>query len=362
MERVIVQALAALRWAAWVWLAIVLVVTRDQIAHPAVAVSLAFVALAVTAGFTIVFRQDPLRLVSLPAVLLDVGVGTALVFCDGLAAAHGQAFATRQSLGSVWPLVGILSAGLVFGPVAGGAAGALVGLARVGSVLVNNSAIDSGGRVLSLVNTVVFYALGGAVAGYVAHLLKRAEREVFEVRAREEVARTLHDGVLQTLAVVERRADDPQLARLARDQERELREYLFGVRNPAGDDGLAPALRAAAGRFEQRFGGRADVAVADDVPALRPDHVEALAAAVGEALTNAGKHGGAQRVVVFAEPSDDGGVFCSVTDDGAGFDVAAVPAGVGLSRSICGRVEECGGRAEIRSTPGRGTEVCLWVP
>ena len=356
-----VQGLAALRWAAWVWLAVVLVVTRRQLAHPALANGLALLALAVTAAFTVVFRRDPRLLLSWRAVVIEVAVGTALVFGDGLAAERGQAFATRQSLGSVWPLGGILSAGLVLGPVWGAAAGATVGLARVGSVLANHTAISSGGRVLSLINTVVFYALGGVVAGYLAHLLRRAEREVFEVRAREEVARTLHDGVLQTLAVVERRSDDPALARLARDQERELREYLFGVHTRAGDDGLGSALRAAAGRYEQRYGGRVDVAVAADVPALAAERVEALSAAVGEALTNAGKHGHAARVVVFAEPADEGGVFCSVTDDGDGFDLERVPEGVGLSRSIRARVQEIGGRAEVRSQPGRGTEVCLWV-
>jgi signal transduction histidine kinase len=65
--------------------------------------------------------------------------------------------------------------------------------------------------------------------------------------------------------------------------------------------------------------------------------------------------------VVFAEPADDGGVFCSVTDDGRGFDPTAVTEGVGVTQSIRARVQDIGGRAEIRSQPGRGTEVCLWV-
>ncbi|MDP1792631.1 MAG: hypothetical protein Q8K63_00730 [Acidimicrobiales bacterium] len=360
MERVIVQALAALRWAAWVWLATVLVVTRDQIAHPSVAIVLAGLALCVTAGFTLAFRADPMRLVTWQAVAIELAMGAALVFGDGLAADKGQAFATRQSLGSVWPLGGILSAGFVLGPIWGGAAGAAVGLARVASAIVNESSITASPRVMSLLNTVVFYALGGAVAGYVAYLLRRAEREVYEVRAREAVARTLHDGVLQTLAVVERRGD-PELARLAREQELELREYLFGVQSAPASAGLAAALRTAASRFEQHFGGRVDVAVADDTPSRPDDHVAALAAAVGEALHNAGKHGGASRVVVFAEPADDGGVFCSVTDDGSGFVVAEVPPGVGLTQSIRGRMQEVGGRADVRSQPGRGTEVLLWL-
>jgi signal transduction histidine kinase len=219
----------------------------------------------------------------------------------------------------------------------------------------------------------VLYALSGVLAGYLFRLLVRAEREVSAARAREEVARTLHDGVLQTLALVERRAGDEALARLARDQERELREFLFGDgtaagaavgggAEAAGGADLGPALRAAAARFERAFGGRVDVIVANDVPKLRAELVAAVAGAVGEALTNAGKHGAASMVTVYAEPDEPDGLFCSVKDDGAGYDTADVPEGVGLSRSVRGRMSEFGGRAEVVSAPGFGTEVRLWVP
>lgn len=228
---------------------------------------------------------------------------------------------------------------------------------------------------LSLTNTVVFYALGGAATGYVARLLRRAEHQISAARAREEVARTMHDGVLQTLAVVEHRATDPALARLAREQERELREYLFGVERagsngfsaeaatagPGGGD-LGAALRSAAARFEDAFDGRARVVVAEDIPPVPVARVAALAGAAGEAMVNAGKHGGAAKVTVYVEPADDGGVFCSVKDDGIGFDPNATPRGEGLTRSILGRMAEVGGRAEVTSRPGSGTEVTLWLP
>jgi signal transduction histidine kinase len=167
----------------------------------------------------------------------------------------------------------------------------------------------------------------------------------------------LHDGVLQTLAVVQRRATDPDLSRLAREQERELREFLFGA-EPAGGE-LGPQLRQAAARFEDRFGGRARVIVADDLPKQQQPVVDALVGAVAEALTNAGKHGGAAQVTVYVEPAEDGSVFCSVKDDGRGFDGAAE--GVGVTRSIRGRLAEVGGRVEIDGNPGRGTEVRLWA-
>jgi signal transduction histidine kinase len=105
-----------------------------------------------------------------------------------------------------------------------------------------------------------------------------------------------------------------------------------------------------------------DVIVAEDVPRLPGELVDALAGAAGEALMNAGKHGGASKVTIYVEPSDDDGVFCSVKDDGSGFDPATTPERVGLSRSIRGRIADVGGRVEIHSQVGDGTEVCLWLP
>jgi signal transduction histidine kinase len=291
----------------------------------------------------------------------ELAVGAALVLCDGWAYGRGHAFSTSQSLGSVWPLAGILAAGIAFGPLPAGLAGVAIGLARTGAVLANGASVDTGGKVLSLTNTIVFYALGGSAAGYLTGLLARAEREISAARAREEVARTLHDGVLQTLAVVERRATDPALARLARQQERDLREFLFGTAQGTTGD-VGSSLRAAAARFEEVFDGRVDVIVAADVPSLRRPLCDALVGAVGEALTNAGKHGRATKVTVYVEPGERGGVFCSVNDDGTGFDPAATTERVGLGRSIRGRIEEVGGTVEVRSRPGHGTEVCLWLP
>lgn len=247
---------------------------------------------------------------------------------------------------------------MAFGPWFGAGAGVAMGLARLGATLANGVRDYTSGQLLSLTSTVVFYAVAGAVSGYVAALVRRAEREISAARAREELARTLHDGVLQTLALVERRAGDPGLARLAREQERELRQHLFGSVAPAHD--LAAALRAAAARFEGAFGGRVEVVLADDVRENRPQRVEALAGAVAEALTNAGKHGDARRVTIFVDPED--GLFCSVKDDGCGFEPETTEEGVGLSRSIRGRIEELGGRAEVASAAGAGTEVRMWLP
>ena len=354
--------LLALRWAAWVWMAVVLAVSYDDVLRPWLAVSLVGGALVFTILTTVWLRRSPDVLTRPAAVLGEVVIATALVVGDGWAYGAGHAFSSSQSLGSVWPLVSVLSTGVSFGLVWGSAAGAVLGFGRLGSTLANGVRDFDSGRVLSLINSGVFYVVAGAVSGYLMWLLMRAEREISAARAREEMARTLHDGVLQTLAVIERRSGDTDLVRLAREQDRELRRFLFGDgQTAAGHTDLGAALRDAAARFERNFGIPVEVLVPFDVPKLSEQQVSAISRAVSEALTNAGKHAQSHRLTVFVEPGDDDGIFCSVKDDGRGFDVATVEQGVGITRSIVERMVEVGGRAEVHSRPGHGTEVCLWL-
>jgi signal transduction histidine kinase len=354
----IARGLAGFRAVAWVWAVAVLVVTRADLARPAAAAALLGVAGVVTAvaGRAAIRRQR--WLLGPAAVVGEVAVAAALLVADGWVydEVHGQTF------GSAWPVAGVLAAGLVLGPAGGIAAGAAVGLARAAGVAI---APFDGAGVLSLVSSGVLFMLAGGAAGAVAVRVRRAESTVARARAREEVARTLHDGVLQMLAVVQRRADDADLVALARDQELELRAFLAGDRVGPGshdaDDDLGAALRRAAALVERRHGLRSEVLVVDDdSPAVASEVVAALAGAVQEALTNAARHGGAARATVFVEV--DGEVFCSVKDDGSGFDPAAVTLGLGIPESIHGRLAEVGGRAEIDAAPARGTEVRLHAP
>lgn len=344
----------AYRWAAWAWMAIVVVVDRDELERPGIALVLVAAALAVTVADTLLLRTDADLLLRPVVVSTELAVAIALSVADPIAYVDGHS----QSLGSAWPLAGILTAGIAFGAVGGVGAGVVVGLARLAGDLVATGPWTDA-RTLSALSTIVLYALAGGAAGFAAARLRRAEREIALARARAEVAATLHDGVLQTLAVVQRRTDDPDLARLAHEQERELRDFLAGRR--ATTDRLGPALRAAAARFEDRFGGRAEVVVAADLDEPGADVAAALAGAVGEALANAGRHGGAGHVVVYVEPNGDE-VFCSVKDDGAGFDPATTAEGSGITGSIRARVEAVGGRVEVDGRPGRGAEVRLWAP
>src|SRR5690348_3012874 len=206
MEEQILTGLAAYRWAAWGWMAIVLLIGRASLVHPVVAYALVALALAVTISDTAMLRADH-ALVLRPAVTgSEVAVGAALVTFDGYVFAHGHAFSAAQSLGVAWPLAGIFAAAVAEGPSWGAAIGFMFGAARVAAAYLNGVHSFSGSHVVSLATTAVLYGLAGGISGHVVRLLRRAEREVSASRAREEVARTLHDGVLQTLAVIERRA------------------------------------------------------------------------------------------------------------------------------------------------------------
>jgi signal transduction histidine kinase len=190
----------------------------------------------------------------------------------------------------------------------------------------------------------------------------RTEREA-RIRSQEraEVAAHLHDSVLQTLALVQRRSDDPgEVAKLARRQERELRGWLAGEDPARPDERLADALRGAATDVEESHGAIVEAVVVGDA-ALDPAY-SALAAAAREALTNAAKfasEGGPVRL--YAEIGDAEATVW-VDDRGPGFDPAAVPADRrGVRESIIGRMKRHGGSAEFRSGPDGGTEVELSI-
>jgi signal transduction histidine kinase len=369
MRRGIHRGIALLRWLAWLMLGATLVVARDQLARPWLAVGLVGAGLAFTVLVTISSRDDPLATLTPVMVAGELCVGAGIQLTEGWAYGAGRGYAVAVSLGGAWPLAGVLTAGVVLGPLGGAGAGLAIGIARAGGAAANGllSGNVSAAQVISLVTTAALYSIAGGVMGRVAVLLDRAETEISLARARDEVARTLHDGVLQTLAIVERSTDNPELAQLARDQERSLRSFLgqrtagAGGRRPADAAACAAALDQAAAGFEAAYRGEVRVIVADDVEHVRPEELAALAGAVGEALTNAGKHGGARHVTVYLEPAGDQGVFCSVKDDGSGFDPSAQPEGFGLKQSIRGRIAELGGRVEVESAPGGGTEVRLWT-
>ena len=186
--------------------------------------------------------------------------------------------------------------------------------------------------------------------------VERAERIRSQERA--ELAAHLHDSVLQTLALMQKRADDPrEVAALARAQERELRAWLAG-RSPAeGERRLAAALEAAAADVEERHRVPVDVIAVGDADLDAAG--EALVAAAREAMVNAAKFGAGSPVAVYAEATDDA-LQVFVRDRGPGFDPSTVPADRrGLRESVVGRMARHGGHATVTAAPGAGTEVEL---
>jgi signal transduction histidine kinase/phage shock protein PspC (stress-responsive transcriptional regulator) len=188
-----------------------------------------------------------------------------------------------------------------------------------------------------------------------------AEREErIRTQERADVAAHLHDSVLQTLALIQKNAQDPTtVARLARAQERDLRSWLY-VGESTDERSLAGALRSAAAEVEDTHGVSVDVVAVGDCELDEP--LRPIIQATREAVTNAAKHAGTGQVDVYAEVSE-GAVDVFVRDRGAGFDVDAMPEDrYGVRRSILDRMERHGGTAEVRSAPGDGTEVRLHLP
>jgi signal transduction histidine kinase len=189
-------------------------------------------------------------------------------------------------------------------------------------------------------------------------VLERQARARAEERA--DIASRVHDSVLQTLALIQRRADDPQaVVQLARAQERELRSWLFEGRAPGDADvsSFAEGIRQIQRDVEARHGVPVEVVTVGDCPL--DEHLSALLAAAREATVNAAKWSGAAVISVYAEVEPDK-VDVAVRDRGKGFDPDAVPGDrKGVAESIRGRMSRHGGEATVQSAPGEGTKVTL---
>ena len=174
--------------------------------------------------------------------------------------------------------------------------------------------------------------------------------------ARADMAAHLHDSVLQTLALIQRQAGDPKaVASLARRQERELRAWLYGEQ--PGPETFRAALVEAGAEIEDERGVPIEVVCVGD--AENTPGLEATLRAAREAMMNASKHSGADKIDVYAEVGPET-VEVFVRDRGRGFDPEQIGEDrMGVKRSIVERMERYGGRAVIRTAPGEGTEVRL---
>ena len=188
--------------------------------------------------------------------------------------------------------------------------------------------------------------------------LNQARAEKVRADARADMAAHLHDSVLQTLAMIQRQADDPKaVQQLARRQERELRNWLYGDELPEAT--LKAALTAAAAEVEDERGVPVELVMVGDCDTS--EEIQALVRAAREAMVNAAKHSGAEKIDVYAEV-DEESVEVFVRDRGHGFDVDAVAEDrMGVKGSIIDRMARHGGSATIRSAASDGTEVRLEI-
>lgn len=197
-----------------------------------------------------------------------------------------------------------------------------------------------------------------------------AERRArIRTEERAEVAAQLHDSVLQTLALIQRHPETTRsVARLARQQERSLRAWLFADEAPPADDDpeaalattFAEQLRAAVHDVEDHHEVAVELVVVGDLD--RDARTDAVVGAAREAVANAARHSGADAVSVFAEVTPEA-VTVFVRDRGEGFAVDEVPEDRrGVRESIVGRLARHGGTATVTSAPGEGTEVALELP
>jgi signal transduction histidine kinase len=345
---------------------------------------------------------------ALLSLVLAGGLGIALyliawgVVLDGekIVTTPAEAAGTREKLGLLMLLVGLLvlmrSWGLWLGdPIVWPTALVVMGIAAVwdreggapswgneeerpalGQVLLGGALMIGGAWTFVALGPRDIQEIGGVAIGALALVagfslvfgrwvyrlasdLTEERRERIRSEERAEMAAHLHDSVLQTLALIQRADDPKEMTVIARAQERELRDWLYGDRN-GGPNRLSDALQAVADRVERDHRVPVEVIVVADFPMTDP--MAALVGAAGEAMTNAARHSGANRISVYAEHTGDA-VELFVSDQGSGFDPSAIAADRrGVAESIRGRMTRHGGSAEILSQPGEGTEVVLRLP
>ena len=300
-----------------------------------------------------------------PAVVaLDLGIAMAVLLATPVV--KGADFSA--TVPGFWINGAVLACAIRFGWIGGGVAGGMLG---VTDILLRAHPGSNDWSHLFLI------LLAGTMVGFLCQSLQemaaerdQAQREAAAAAERARLARVVHDGVLQVLALVQRRGgelggDAAELGRLAGEQEQALRSLIrsqdsVSARPATGTADLAAALGA--------FGARPGVEVA--LPGveveLPADAVAELVAVVGACLDNVTRHvgDGAAAWVLLDDLGDR--VELSVRDEGPGIPdgrlAEAEAAGrLGVRESIRGRVADRGGTA-TQATGPTGTEWEIVVP
>jgi signal transduction histidine kinase len=320
-------------------------------------------------------------------LICDLAMSALTILATLLVESRERVLAGEPTIPMVWAAAAVLAAA-----IRGGVRGGLLGAGVLAAAdLVEGQAYRIGdwadlmpggteGVALRFgaLDNIVLVFLAAMTVGYLARVATRGERamaDAIRLRAatqeRERLSRTIHDGVLQVLALVQRRATEiggpaVELGRLAGEQEVALRT-LMTSRIAAEEGGLSD-LTGVLAVARPAEGGPAVRLSAPAEPVLLPAPVAAeVAAAVGAALDNVAVHVGRDAPAWVLVEGEPGEVVVTIRDDGPGFAAgrlaeAAEAGRIGVSRCVLGRMADIGGRAVITSAPGQGTEVELHVP
>jgi signal transduction histidine kinase len=363
------RSIAAFRFASLGYAAILLVIRHDNYAHWGWAWAVLAGLVTWTIASTIAYSVPKRR--SRPLLAADLLVTMFAVLSTALLQSPHSTSIGVMPVTATW-LAGPALAWAVVGGARAGAVAALI----IGScdVLLRHQPLIATYRGTALDGPIILL-MAAVLVGYISTLTARAERALQHAteieaasRERERLARTIHDSVLQVLAMVQRRGAEAggpaaEIGRLAGEQEAALRALVTGdgqVLPPAGELDLSALLAREAS---------AEISVVTPAdPVLLAERVAVeTAAAVRAAIDNVRRHcGDSARAWVLV---DDEGAEVTVTirDDGPGMPAgrlaeAAAEGRLGVTHSICGRIRDLGGCADVGSTPGAGTEVRLRVP
>lgn len=339
--------------------------THDEYAEPTAGLVVLGVMVLWTVLMTVANSTDLGR--SGWVIAIDTLVCAALVLSTLWIETDAQRLGSAVTLPTVWSTSPVLAAA-----VRGGRWGGMAAALTVAAALV----VVRGEFAPLTVGDIAILLLTGIFGGWVVSLAVRTERALaaatrreVATQERERLARDIHDGVLQVLALVQRRGreiggDAAELGRLAGEQEVALRTLVSAPAPSADAKSGDVDLAASLGRL--RRSGVEVSTPATPVP-LPAGAVDSVVAAVRSALQNVELHaGGDARVWVLVEDLGDE-VVVSVRDDGCGMppdrpSLAEAEGRMGIARSMRGRIEEIGGRMSLVSAPGEGTEVEFVVP
>jgi signal transduction histidine kinase len=328
-----------------------------------------------------------------PFLAVDLGIALTGILLTPVADAHQRVVEGGPTLPSIWTAGSVLAYAIKGGWRWAAFASTLVAAANL---------VERGAPTRDTLHNVVLVWVAAIAIGYVVEVARASERTLARAleieaatRERERLARDIHDGVLQVLAMVQRRGtalggEAAELGRMAGEQEVALRSLVTGgpspvsrlsedesegalvrlVQEPEEENGGAPGAREPVdlrSLLAPYAGARVTLSEPGAPVPLPPAAAREVAAAVGAALDNVTRHAGEEARAWILVEDDPDEILVTVRDDGPGIPegrlVQAEGEGrLGVAQSIRGRLRDLGGTAELLSVPGQGTEVELRLP